>query len=285
MTATRWRTAGFMLLMGMAILWFATLAHLVEASDDPDKTTFIIEPYVWLPTLKGDLKYVTLPSGSGGSPEIEIDGDDLLDDLDMAALLLLEVRKEKWSFFADFTYLDLSTSESKVKSVDFGGSVVSTDLDVGTDIEMKGFCTTFAGGYNIVSNNWLKTDLIAGARYLWLEAETDWDLSAAVAGPGGDRVFARSGSIEEDDDVWNAIGGVRGRIVLGASNWSIPYYADMGAGDCDFTWQVFSALAYSFDRWDLALGYRHLEFEADDDDALIQDLYFSGPILGFRFAF
>lgn len=285
MVEKRRRPAGFICFLGMATLLIATLVLPAEASDDPDKTTFLIEPYVWLPTLKGELKYVTLPDGSGGSPEIEIDGDDLLDDLDMAALLLLEVRKGKWSFFTDFTYLDLSTSESKVKSVDFGGSVVSTNLDVGTDVEMKGFCTTFAGGYNIVSNDWLKTDLIAGARYLWLEAEADWELSATVAGPGGNRIFARFGNIEEDDDVWNAIGGVRGRLQLGDGNWSIRYYGDMGAGDCDFTWQVFSALAYSFDRWDLALGYRHLEFEADDDDALIQDLYFSGPILGFRFAF
>jgi hypothetical protein len=109
------------------------------ASDDPEKVTFTLQPYLWLPTIKGDLRYTTLPNGSSGSPEIEVDPDDLLESLDMAVLLVAEVRKGKWSFAADFTYLDVSSSESTVKEVNFGGNVVSTSLDIGTEVETKGF--------------------------------------------------------------------------------------------------------------------------------------------------
>jgi hypothetical protein len=129
------------------VLWLFTMATFLcsafvpaaMASDDPEKVTFTLQPYLWLPTIKGDLRYTTLPNGSSGSPEIEVDPDDLLESLDMAVLLVAEVRKGKWSFAADFTYLDVSSSESTVKEVNFGGNVVSTSLDIGTEVETKGF--------------------------------------------------------------------------------------------------------------------------------------------------
>jgi hypothetical protein len=76
---------------------------------------------------------------------------------------------------------------------------------------------------------------LAGARYLWVEVETNWNLSGTVSGPGPGQTFARTGNIKEDEEVWNGIVGLRGEIKLGEGHWFIPYYADMGAGDCDFT--------------------------------------------------
>ena len=270
------------------ILFCATvlvLANFANASDDPDKLTFGLKPYVWFPTIEADLRYTSLPGGSGGSPDIKVEPDDWFENLDMAALVLAEVRKGKWSLVWDFTYLDLSSSDSKVKKIDFGGSVVDRVRDVGTDVEVKSVCSTFGAGYNIVSGKTFKTDLVAGVRYLWLEAETDWELSTEVEGPRGERTFARKGSVEDDEEFWNGIVGVRGGIGLGDGNWSIPFYVDIGTGDCDLTWQFFSALAYSFGSWDVELGYRYMEFDAKDDDDLIQELTFSGPILGARFEF
>ncbi|KJS29131.1 MAG: hypothetical protein VR64_21525 [Desulfatitalea sp. BRH_c12] len=255
------------------------------AGNHEDRWSFMIQPYIWFPTIDSELRYTALPNGSSGSPEIKVYPDDWLENLDLAVLLTAGVRKGEWSFVADFTYLDLSSSESAVKNINFGGDLVSTSLDAGTEVGMKGFVTTFAGGYRVIDGQILKTDLVAGARYLWLEADTDWKLSADVAGPGGGQTFDRRGNITEDEDVWNGIVGVRGQIMLGKSHWFIPYYADIGAGDCELTWQVFSALAYAFNSWDIAVGYRHLEFDADDDDAFIQKLSFTGPVVGAVFRF
>lgn len=281
MVATKNRAAKLIALLGVAILLLAILAPAATASEE---LTFVLTPYVWLPTLEGDLKYTTLPNGSSGSPEIKVDPEDLLDNLDMGALLTAEIRKGKWSFVADFTYLDVSSSDSEVKKIDFGGHVVDTNLDVDTEVDVKSVCSTFGVGYNLVSGDRLKTDMILGARYLWVEADTDWELSASVSGPDRERTFARAGSVEEDEEFWNGIVGFRGDLKLGESNWSIPYYADIGTGDCDSTWQLFAALAYSFESWEAIFGYRHMEFEGDDDN-LVQKLKFSGPILGVRFAF
>jgi len=284
MIATGYRATKVLWLFTMAALLSSASVPAAMASDDPDNVSFTLQSYMWLPTIEGELKYTTRPNGSSGSPEIEVDADDLLENLDMAVLLTAEARKGKWSFVADFTYLDVSSSQSAVKGVNFGGNLVTTTLNIETEVETKGFCTTFVGGYRVIDGQWLKTDLVAGARYLWLEAEVSWDLSGTVSGPSAGQTFARTGNLKEDEDVWNGVGGVRGQVNLGGSHWFIPYYADIGSGDCDLTWQVFSALGYSFKGWDIALGYRHLAFEGDDD-SLLQELSFSGPVLGARFSF
>lgn len=268
-----------------ALMIFANFTPLAIASEGSEELTFALTPYIWFPTIEADLKYVSLPDGSGGSPEIKVKPDDWLEDLDMAALLLAEVRKGKWLFLVDFTYLDLSGSDSEVRKINFGGTIVESALDVGTDVEVKSVCSTFGGGYNLYSDKVFKADLVAGVRYLWLEADTDWELSDAVSDPAGEKTFARRGSIEEDEEFWNGILGFRGSIGLGNSNWSVPFYVDVGTGDCDLTWQFFLSLAYSFNSWNIELGYRYMDFDAKDDDSLIQELTFEGPLLGARFEF
>ncbi|MBZ0109424.1 MAG: hypothetical protein K8F52_12225 [Candidatus Scalindua rubra] len=71
---------------------------------------------------------------------------------------------------------------------------------------------------------------------------------------------------------------------MGNSNWAIPYYTDIGAGESELTWQVFSGLEYFFDSWEIGLGYRHLVFEGDDND-LFTDMTLTGPVIGISFGF
>lgn len=283
MGATAYRAMKVISLFAMALFLLNALSPAALAADHADKLTFTIEPYIWLPTIDAEMKFTT-PGGSTGEPEVSVNPDDYFKDLEIAALLTTEFRKGKWSLTADFVYMDVSSSDSSVKSIDFGGSVVSTSRDIGSEVDLKNFIATFGGGYQIIDQGWLKMDLIAGLRYLWLEAELDWNLSATVSGPLPGQTFARTGNHTEDEDIWNGIVGVRGQVKLGESHWFIPYYLDIGTGDSDLTWQAFSALAYSFGSWDVVLGYRYLEFDSDED-ALIQELSLSGPVIGARFSF
>lgn len=62
------------------------------------------------------------------------------------------------------------------------------------------------------------------------------------------------------------------------------YYADIGAGDSEFTWQVSAGVLYrASDALDVALVYRHLEWDIDDSARVVDDLEFSGPALGVVF--
>lgn len=268
----------------IALLWSLMSVPSVMAENEPDKLRFSIQPYLWFPKIDAEMKYTTLPNGSAGQPEVSVSPDDYFKNLDLAALLTAEIRKGKWSFAADFIYMGVTSPDSAVKGINFGRDFVSTSLDAGTEVEFKSFITTFGVGYQVVDGKRLEMDLIAGLRYLWIEAELDWRLSATVTDPLGGRTFARTGSHTEDGDCWNGIVGIKGRIPLGDSKWFIPFYADIGTGDSNLTWQIFCALGYSFGSWDIKLGYRHLAFDSDDD-ALIEKLSMSGPVIGVQFRF
>ncbi len=246
---------------------------------------FSLKPYLWLPSIDGSLKYTTLPGGSSGSPQISAGPDAIFKNFDFGVIMASELRKGKWSIFSDFIYLKLSAESTTVDAINFGGTIVSAGVDTGSEVEFQQFLTTAVVGYEIINNEDFNMDIIAGLRYLWIEAELKWSLAATITGPlGGGQTFARTGQFKEDVEVWNGVGGVRGRVNLGDGNWYIPYYADVGAGDSDLTWQLFTALGYSFDKWDVGLGYRHLVFEASGD-SIIDNISMSGPILGASYNF
>jgi hypothetical protein len=246
---------------------------------------FSLKPYIWFPYIDGDLKFVDTPTGSSGTPQVSAGPPEFFDVFNYGLLLGTEIRKGKWSLFSDLIYMNLSAESSKVDAINFGGTIVSAGVDTGTKVDFQEFMTTTVGGYQIIDEDNHKMDLIAGFRYLWVEAELEWNLAATVTGPlGGGQTFARSGSLEEEKHVWNGVGGVRGKVNLGDSNWYIPYHADIGAGDSDLTWQAFTALGYSWEKWDAALGYRHLVFQAGSD-SLVDNISISGPILGASYNF
>lgn len=251
-----------------------------SASDD---WKFALTPYLWLPNINGTLKY-GVPPGAGGSPEVEVGPNDYLINLNAVLMLAGEARKGKWSLFTDFIYLDISSEGSSVKSVDFGGTRVSTTIDAGTKTSFTGLTWTLGGGYTVVQSPGARLDVFGGFRYFRVEVSTDWNLSATVTGPGGGLSFPRTGSVSKDADLWDALIGVRGRINLGEGNWSIPYYLDVGTGSSSLTLQGLLGVAYAFGWGDVTLAYRHLYYD-QEGDKLIQNMRLSGPALGVTFRF
>jgi hypothetical protein len=257
------------------------LGAAAQSADDDWK--FAITPYLWLPNINATLKY-SVPPGTGGSPEVEVGPNDYLTNLNAVLMLAGEARKGRWSLFTDFVYLDISAEGSSVKSVDFGGTSVTTTLDAGTKTTFKGMAWTLGGGYAIVQTPGTSLDLIGGVRYFGLHVTTDWNLSATIVGPPGSQSFPTTGSVSEDADLWDAIIGARGRIRLGEGHWSVPYYLDAGTGSSSFTWQGLLGVAYTFGWGDVTLAYRYLYYD-EKNGKLIQDLSFNGPALGATFRF
>ena len=182
-------------------------------------------------------------------------------------------------------YLDISGSDSHVKSVDFGGSLVSSSIDAGTQTTIKGTVWTLGGGYTVVRSADASMDVIGGVRYLGVDVSTDWHLSATITDPIGGGTFPLTGTVSERVDLWDAIIGVRGRIDLGdAGKWSVPYYLDVGTGSSTLTWQGMMGLAYTYGWGDVSLAYRHLYY-GQKSDQFIQSLALSGPLLGATFRF
>jgi hypothetical protein len=272
------------------ILTLATLAALAlcgplnAAEQIPgNQWTFSITPYLWLPNVDGTLKYQA-PSGSSGSPEVQVGPNDYLEALKFAMMLAGEVRKDRWAVFTDVIYLDFANEKGAVKSINFGGNRVSSSANVSTDSSLKAGAWTLGAGYAVLPGRPVEMDFFGGVRYLGLHASSDWQLTTTVTGPGGGQTFPRTGSISERADLWDGIIGFKGRVWLGRSNWSIPYYFDAGTGSSSLTWQGMLGVAYTYKWIGVTLAYRHLYYD-QKDDKLIQDMRFSGPALGVTFRF
>jgi hypothetical protein len=263
-----------------AIFTAPTQAQTVEPVD---QWKFSITPYLWLPNVNGTLKY-SIPPGAGGSPDVETGPNDYLENLQAVIMISGEVRRDRWSVFTDLIYLGFSDEDSSVKSVNFGGSLVSSSVNVATSSSFRGTAWTLGAGYAVQTGQSVMLDIFGGMRYFSLQASTDWQLTTVITGPGVGQTFPRTGSISEGADLWDGIVGVRGRVLLGSSHWSIPYYLDVGAGSSQLTWQGMIGIAYTFKWGDVTLAYRNLYYD-QKDDKLVQNLRFSGPALGVTFRF
>jgi hypothetical protein len=79
---------------------------------------------------------------------------------------------------------------------------------------------------------------------------------------------------------WDGIVGVKGQLRFGDSHWFVPYYADIGTGSSNWTWQALLGLGYGFGWGDVTLSIRSLSYDFNDND---MDLRMTGPALGVSF--
>jgi len=236
-----------------------------------DKWQYEFTIYGWLPSIDGSLKY-EVPPGSGGN--VGVDASDILDSLNFVFMGIFEARKSKLSFGLDLVYMDVSNSKNTDITIGPGEGV---PLTVSAGLGLKSWLVTGIVGYDLVQTDRTFMAVIGGVRYLDLSADLDITIDGPL--PPTPPPANLSGS----NDFWDGIIGFRGAFMLN-EKWYIPYYADIGAGDSNLTWQLYAALGYKFHWGDIKLGYRYLEYD-QDDDKFVQDLKFYGPVVGIGFRF
>jgi hypothetical protein len=241
-----------------------------DAIDSRDDWQFEFTLYGWLPSVDTTLKYDVPPSEGD---EVTVDASDILDAIDLVFMGIFEARHKKLSLAADVVYLDVSNTKNTDIIV---GPDPGQPLNVNAGLGLTAWTATGSAGYDVVQTNKFLTAIIGGVRYLSLS--TDVDITINGAPPANPPPGYLSGS----KDFWDAIVGVKGGYKLG-KHWYVPYYADIGAGESQLTWQVYTGIGYQFSWGDLKLAYRHLEY--DQDDKLLQELKLSGPQLGIGFKF
>jgi hypothetical protein len=284
LTCRRQRFAtGMAVLAALTALIYSAPVHAQAVAPPADQWTFSITPYLWLPNINGELKY-DIPPDTGSSPEVETGPNNYLENLQAVIMLSGEARRDRWSVFTDVIYLAFSGEESSIRSVNFGGDLVSSSLNLPTSSTLRGTAWTLGAGYAVLTGTSVKLDVFGGLRYFSLQASTSWQLSADITGPGGVQTFPRSGGISAGEDLWDGIVGVRGRIPFGSSDWSLPYYLDIGGGSSSPTVQMMLGIDYAFKWGGVMLAYRGLYYD-QGSDKLIQNLRFKGPALGAVFRF
>jgi len=252
-------------LAAAAVLTAATASASASTGPTAD-WQFAAMIYGWLPSVSGDLKFG--PGDSSGS--VDVDASKILDALQMTFMGTFEARKGPWAGFTDVIYLDLAGDKSKSVSVPEGSTRTLFDAD----LELTGWVWTLGGAYTVWRDRESHLDLLAGARLLAL----DTDLKLTGGGPGH-----RNRKLSDSIDLWDGILGVKGRVALN-EHWFLPYYADVGTGDAELTWQAAAGVGYAFDWGDVSLMYRHLAYD-QGGDKLLQNIAFGGGMLGVTFRF
>jgi hypothetical protein len=288
---SRWsaRAGGY----ARALVVLALLAALPAASPHAQTVPsalpgwqFSITPYLWAPTLDGNLQYSLPGTGDGATrANARVSSINLLESLDGAAMIAAEARYGRFSVLTDFIYLSFGKSTSEIRSVDFQGSrtAVSAGLNAGTESSLDGSLWTLAGAYTLAHGSWGHLDASAGFRLFSLSAKTDVRLAAAVAAPAGGAAFEQTGRLDRSTDLFDGVVGLRGRIVLG-SGFHLPYGFDIGAGTSRLTWQASGGIGYQTGWAGVTLGYRHLYYD-QGGSKLVQDFTFSGPYLALNLTF
>lgn len=246
--------------LGWSLLLFSMLTTSIAVAgtdSGQDRWEFAGEVYLWGAGMGG-----TTAAGD----DIDISFSDLIDNLDFAYMGSLAASKDKWTLFADLIYLDV---EDDTRTT---ANIIGNPLQLDINLELKGFISTLGGAYRVLKTDTTSLNLLAGARYLKLEADLD-----ITIGPGLSQKYTDSGH------VWDAIAGIRGKTEL-SNKWYLTYYLDAGAGDSDLTWQALGGLNYRFEKMDAFFGYRYLDWEFDDDDTF-DNLNISGPYAGVKFRF
>ena len=217
-----------------------------------------VMPYLWAAQFDGTLG--AAPGGGGGP----IDADLGFNELQLAGLMIFgEWRKGSWSLFGDWTYARVSSDAELDRSL----------LYSGVEATVRGYILEAAVGYAVYqSDDWL-VDLFTGLRYVNLDVALD--LAAGALLPA---------TQASGDDAWmDGIVGVRGALPLG-DHWHLGWYADVGTGGSDFTWQVAGSLGYQFGWGRLVAGWRHLD-EDYQRSGIRLDAALTGPFIGADFGF
>ena len=223
--------------------------------------------YLYLPTVGGK---TTVPE-PGGDFSI-----DILDSLNMTFMGSLEARKGRWGAFTDLIYLDLGNTKTQSREITIGTQPLPAGATANVGLDLNGKMWTLAGTYRLVTDPASPLDLMVGARLFDLKHGMNWQISGNV---GSIPLPGRAGSSEGSPTNWDAIAGVKGRFALGAdSTWFIPYYADVGTGDSDLTWQLMGGAGYTF-GWGEVLGaWRHIDYGLKSGST-IKGLTFDGPAI------
>jgi len=237
----------------------------IAIADDASEWQYAAEIYLWGTDISG-----TIPTGNN----FEIPFDDVVNNLDMALLGRVGARKDKLTLFTDIIHLELSTDEKGSFNLLGVGPTVEGKLDIG----LKSWILQPTAAYTVFETEKYSIDLLAGARYLWMEV----DLGLRVTGSLASKKIGTT----ESEHNWDGIVGVRGKMAL-TDKWDAIAYADGGTGDSDYTVQGIAGFNYKFDRWEGRFGYRYMKWEMDNKGLgrLVEDLTIDGPYAGALFKF
>lgn len=230
---------------------------LVPEGDD---FTFIVSPYVWIPTVTGDIGL-----GAQGL-QFELDAGDLLDVFEFGGLIRGEVRhKSGWGVSVDHIFADLGTG------VDILIGDVDADIDAGI---------TEVAVVRRIDLDHHALDVYGGIRH--------WNADVDVA---IETIFFND-TIRTGDDWIDPMIGAR-YLHSVSSDWRLIAQGDIGGFGVgsDFSWNVAAGASYdASENLSLQLVYRALSVDRESPaigggSPVDLNITIQGPLIGLAYRF
>jgi opacity protein-like surface antigen len=223
-----------------------------------------LDIYLWGASVGGQ---------TNSGTDVDVSFSDLLDNLEFGAMGAYQARKGKWSVMADVIYLDVSNT----KNIEVGGDRIRVPAEV--DVDLTSWVVHAGGAYNFYEDEkGSMVGLTFGARYL--DMSTDILVAFESRIPELDPEIPISAS----EGVLDFFAGFHGVVPIG-ERWYLPWAANIGTGDSDISWAALAGVGYrASSRWNVVLSYRHQAWDFNDT-LIIDNLDFSGPMLGAAFQF
>ena len=226
---------------------------------------FLVEPYGFIPTV---------PVTASNGEHLEISQGDIIDHLEGALMINFGARKDKWSFYLDTVYFDLSGDDSGTRAA--AGLPGDPSITFDVDLDIEGWLITGTGTYAVIDTDGTRVELGAGVRYYQEELSFELDVGPAKE------------SADYSWDLWDGVVVARGFTDLN-DRWYVSYYADASTGGTDLTYQLAGAVNYRFDSFTLTAGYSYVHWEFEDEDqppgSIAEDQTAKGPFIGAKFIF
>jgi hypothetical protein len=192
---------------------------------------------------------------------IDASFSDIVDKLDMGFMGHVEAQGDDFGGFADLVYMSVSDSRS------IGPASVRGELDMTLmDVAMT---------WSPTAERFTGPEVYGGFRYVNIDA----GLQATLLPPPDPTVNAGI-----DKSYTDFLLGGRYAAPIN-ENWRLIFSADLSAGDTEGTWSIAGYGVYRNGPHRFYAGYRHLEAEVEARNTERVDMSFSGPALGYGFAF
>jgi hypothetical protein len=236
-------------------LWFT--ANIVQAQDATGKWNFLIEPYLLIPNMDGEVAVRRLPA-----VDVDADAGDIFGQLKFGAMLYFEAINPKNTFVysSDLIYMDL---EQDVES----GLLINSG-----NVSSKQVVWELAALARLAL--WL--DIGIGGRIVSLESKVELQ---TING-------SESGSINK---LWvDPIVIVRSQGVV-HENWLLSFRGDLGGFGMgsDFTWQLQPNVGYKVSKlFQVSAGYRLISInyrKGSGGERFVHDVLTYGPVVRLGF--
>ena len=258
-------------LLAALSLSMAGMTSAVQAEEAPNPIPTVAEnqwrgsitPYLWLVNFSG-----SVARGSDTLGSVNIDTSSLLSNLNAAAMIEGEVHRGNWGIWGDLVYSRLSSQSSHLK---LGPASLDTKTSLTTGIY------DIAATYTLHSSPTAYVDGLVGARIL--TQDTTINLSTVGVLPDG---VNRNSSTT----ITNAIVGIKGRARISDSDWFVPFYLDVGAGNAqtNVTSQAMVGIGKAFTWGDVSLALKNVYYQLHQNK-VTSDLNLFGAAVAVTFRF